>query len=167
MNQPLGALVAGVGNLFLGDDGFGVEVARRLRPRPGMTVVDFGIRGWDLACALGRGWRQVVLVDAVAGGHRPGTLVVIEPALEALPCDPPAAIAAHTLVPAQVLALARALGPLPPIQLVGCQPGPLPEDPEPCVGLSAAVAAAVEPAMRIIEDLIEGRAGGARARYHR
>jgi hydrogenase maturation protease len=154
MSERLGILVAGVGNIFLGDDGFGVEVVRRLRARPDLTVVDFGIRGWDLAYALGRAWRQVILVDAIASGHPPGTLTVVEPRLEALASDPPAAVASHTLVPSQVLALARSLGPLPPIRLVGCQPGPLPEEPELQMGLSPAVAAAVDPALRLIEELV-------------
>jgi hydrogenase maturation protease len=155
MSQALGTLVAGVGNLFLGDDGFGVEVVRRLRPRPGLTVVDFGIRGWDLAFALGQAWRQVILVDAVAGGHPPGTLTVIDPDIEALTGDRPAALASHTLVPSQVLALARSMGPLPRIRLVGCQPAALPQEPELQVGLSPEVAAAVEPALHLIDELVD------------
>jgi hydrogenase maturation protease len=155
VSEPLGTLVAGVGNLFLGDDGFGVEVVRRLRPRSGLTVVDFGIRGWDLAFALGQSWQQVILVDAVASGHPPGTLTVIEPDLQALISDPPAALASHTLIPGQVLALARSMGPVPPIRLVGCQPGDLPDEDDVQVGLSAPVAAAVEPALRLIDELVD------------
>lgn len=75
-------LVAGIGNVFHGDDGFGVEVVRRLRARetpPGVDVVDFGIRGLDLMYALGDGYRTVVLVDAAERGHAPGTVSLIEP----------------------------------------------------------------------------------------
>jgi hydrogenase maturation protease len=81
-------------------------------------------------------------------------LTVIEPDIPALTSDPPAALASHTLVPGQVLALARSLGPLPPIRLIGCQPAVLPEEDDVQVGLSAAVAAAVEPALRLIDELV-------------
>ena len=78
---PARILVAGIGNIFLGDDGFGVEVARRLAEReraPGVDVVDFGIRGMDLAYAL-QGYDAVVFVDAAPRGERPGTLSVVQP----------------------------------------------------------------------------------------
>ena len=77
-------LVAGIGNVFLGDDGFGVEVVQRLarRPfRPGVTVRDFGIRGFDLAFNLVDGADLTILVDATARGGTPGTLYTIEPEL--------------------------------------------------------------------------------------
>src|SRR5438128_1754175 len=77
-------LVAGVGNIFLGDDAFGVEVAQRLARRPlpaGVRVVDFGIRGLDLAYALLDPYEAVILVDAMPRGEQPGTLYVLEPDL--------------------------------------------------------------------------------------
>src|SRR5439155_13673490 len=82
MNRPR-VLVAGVGNIFLGDDAFGVEVAQRLARRalpPEVRVVDFGIRGLDLTYALLDGYEAVILVDAAPRGGRPGTLYVLEPA---------------------------------------------------------------------------------------
>ena len=79
-----GVLVAGIGNIFLADDGFGVEVAQRLR-RPalpdGVRVEDFGIRGVHLAYELLDGYDALVLVDAVPMGEPPGTVAVIEPEL--------------------------------------------------------------------------------------
>src|SRR3954462_334859 len=79
-------LIAGVGNIFLGDDAFGVEVVQRLARRPlpeGIRVVDFGIRGLDLAYALLDGYEATILVDALPRGGPPGTLYVLEPELEA------------------------------------------------------------------------------------
>src|SRR5947209_6163179 len=80
MTQPR-LLVAGVGNIFLGDDAFGVEVVQRLlrRPQPdGVRVVDFGIRGLDLSYALLDGYEAVILVDAAPRGAPAGTLHVLE-----------------------------------------------------------------------------------------
>ena len=77
-------LVAGIGNIFLGDDGFGSEVARRLLARPlpaEVRVVDFGIRGFDLAYALLDGYDVTVFVDATPRGGEPGTIYTIEPDL--------------------------------------------------------------------------------------
>lgn len=84
MAQPR-ILVAGIGNIFFGDDAFGVEVARRLLERPWpekVRVVDFGIRGFDLAYAFLDGYDKVILVDTIQRGGTPGTLYVIEPDLE-------------------------------------------------------------------------------------
>src|SRR5688572_21072323 len=75
-------LVAGIGNIFFGDDAFGCEVARELSETslpPNVTVRDFGIRGLDLAYTLLEGWDFVIFVDAVSRGRDPGTLYVIEP----------------------------------------------------------------------------------------
>ena len=79
---PPRILVACIGNIFLGDDGFGVEVAKRLLPRafpPQVFVKDFGIRGFDLAYALMDSYDLTILVDACARGGSPGTVYVIEP----------------------------------------------------------------------------------------
>ena len=110
MSRPR-VLVAGVGNIFLGDDAFGVEVVQRLARRPlpdGVRVVDFGIRGFDLTYALLDGYEAVILVDAAPRGGRPGTLYVIEPELDD-GGEPPATglmIDPHNLDPARVLRLA-------------------------------------------------------------
>src|ERR1700736_5676334 len=81
MTQPR-ILIACVGNIFLGDDAFGVEVARRLAYHPlppGVRVIDFGIRGLDLTYALLDGCEGPILVDAAPRGEAPGTLSVIQP----------------------------------------------------------------------------------------
>ncbi len=149
-------LVAGIGNVFLGDDGFGVEVAQRLARRQlprGVKVVDYGIRGYDLAYALMARPDQAILVDACPRGEAPGTVFVMEPDLERLD-DPAGAVDAHDMNPLNVLRLARALGgTLGPVLIVGCEPltlGP----PEGLMGLSAPVEAAVDQAVALIEDLV-------------
>ena len=119
-------LVAGIGNIFLGDDGFGVEVAQRLMRRPvadGVRVVDFGIRGFDLAYALMDDYDSVVLIDAVPRGGVPGTLYTIEPDLSAL--DPStwedAAVETHGMNPMKVLGLVKAMGGQPKrLFVAGC-----------------------------------------------
>jgi len=145
-------LVAGVGNIFLGDDGFGVEVSRRLAGRPlpdGVRVVDFGIRGLDLTYTLLDGWDAAILVDAAPRGGRPGTLYVLEPRLDP---DAPAAIEPHAMDPAKVLALVREMGGTPPLmRVVGCEPEAA-GDFE--VGLSPAVQAAVDPAVALVERIV-------------
>ncbi len=154
-------LVAGVGNIFRGDDGFGVEVAQRLAKRqlpPGVKVIDFGIRGIDLTYALLDGYRTAVLVDAVQRGGDPGTLYVIEPDLQ--PGDEVAPdellISAHDLDPAKVLRLVKALGGrCERLMLVGCEPATFGDEHEGAMGLSAAVAAAVVEAVPTIETLID------------
>jgi hydrogenase maturation protease len=149
-------LVAGIGNVFLGDDGFGVEVARRLRERvrpPGVEVADFGIRGVDLAYALGEGWDAAILVDAAPRGQPPGTLHVIEPETDA---PPPAALDGHAMDPLTVLGLARRLGHVPArVLVVGCEPASVSTDPDDVtMRLSAPVTAAVEGAMALVEGLV-------------
>ena len=148
-------LIAGIGNVFCGDDGFGVEVARRLAPRPlppGVHVADFGIRGFDLAYAL-QAYEAAVLVDAVARGEPPGTLFVIEPEGGE---GAGVTIDTHGMHPARVLAMARGLGRVPERTLVvGCEPQRLAseEGEEVLVGLSAPVAAAVGRAAALAEQL--------------
>jgi hydrogenase maturation protease len=119
---PRRILVAGIGNVFLGDDGWGVALAERLASRalpPGVDVVDFGIRGMDLAYAIGEGYDAVVLLDAAPTGQPPGTVSLIEPALD----DVEPSIDAHGHGPVEVLGLARALGgPLPRTLVVACAP---------------------------------------------
>jgi hydrogenase maturation protease len=148
--SPARVLIAGVGNLFFGDDAFGSEVARRLLRRPqaeGVRVVDFGIRGLDLAYALQDGHEAVVLIDAAPRGGPPGTLYVLEPEVGA-PAE--AAPDPHAMGPAAVLRLAASLGgPRGRVLVLGCEPACCEEG----IGLSETVAAAVEEAVALTESL--------------
>lgn len=148
-------LVAGIGNIFLGDDGFGVEVAQRLIAREfprNVTIRDFGIRSYDLMYALIDGYDLTILIDACPHGQEPGTVSVIEPKLDAQTA--PAMLDAHTMNPVHVLRLARDMGPLPKkILLIACEPASLGGD-EGEIGLSAEVKAAVDQAAQKVEALI-------------
>jgi hydrogenase maturation protease len=152
-------LVAGIGNIFLGDDAFGVEVVRRLGSRvlpQAVRVADFGIRGFDLAYALQDGYQTTILVDACPHGEAPGTLYVIEPDLEGLD-DPGAqqAIEGHAMNPVSVLRMARAMNiEVKNVLLLGCEPETLGGE-EGQMGLSAPVEAAVEEAVNLMESLID------------
>lgn len=153
-------LVAGIGNIFLGDDGFGVEVAQQLS-RSGLPalvrVADFGIRGLDLAYALQDGYETTILIDAFPHGQAPGTVSVVEPDL-----DHPAAslgegtfLEPHAMNPMNVLRMATAMhGKLKRIVLVGCEPATLGGE-EGKMGLSEPVQAAVREAIRVVENLVE------------
>ncbi len=146
-------LVAGIGNIFEGDDAFGVEIVQRLCRRPlpdGVTVRDFGIRGLDLAYALMEGPDAVVLVDAAPHGAAPGTVSVIE--LGPVAAGGP--VSAHSLDPASALRLVRSMGgEIPPAFLVACEPETLGGE-DGAMGLSAPVAAAIDPAIGAIERLV-------------
>jgi len=150
-------LVAGVGNVFLSDDGFGVEVARRLAEEPlpqGVEVADFGIRGLHLAYQLLDGYDTLILIDAAPRGEPPGTVLLLAPDLEAL-MSPPATSAvadAHGMDPESVLRTVAALGGrLGRVVIVGCEPAQLVER----IGLSAPVKDAVEPAVRLVRSLLQ------------
>jgi len=151
-------LVAGIGNVFMADDGFGVEVAKALSERElpaGVDVVDFGIRGMDLVFALGEGYDIAVFVDAVPRGDDPGTLFLIEPQIEA--DGEPVMLDAHGMDPVKVLQLAGQLGPVPHrILVVGCEPQVrMSGDEETIVGdLSAPVRTAIGPAADMVENLL-------------
>jgi hydrogenase maturation protease len=152
-------LVAGIGNVFLGDDGFGVEVVRRLASRglpEGVEVVDFGIRGMDLAYALQGDYEAVVFVDATPQGERPGTVYLIEPEIEE---GGEAMLDTHGMDPVKVIKLSRALGARPTRTLVvGCEPQVVVsgEDYDDMImELSEPVRAAVEEAVKLIESLVE------------
>jgi hydrogenase maturation protease len=116
-------LVAGIGNIFLADDGFGVAVSQQLAMRPsraGVDVRDFGIRGMDLAYAMQRDYDVVILIDAAQRGETPGTLSIIDARVDA---EGDAVVDTHGMDPVKVLALARALGRVPPRVLVlACEP---------------------------------------------
>lgn len=159
-NSPERVLVAGVGNIFLGDDGFGVEAVRRLGEHPlpaGVELVDFGVRGVHLAYQLLDGYRMLVLLDATARGGAPGTVYLIEAGDEE-PLEPagPALLDGHRMGPDAVLALLATLsagtGGTPParVLVVGCEPASLEEG----IGLSAPVAAAVDEAVAVVRDLL-------------
>jgi hydrogenase maturation protease len=147
-------LVACIGNVFLGDDGFGVEVARRLSRSPlpsGAEVIDFGIRGLHLAYRLLEPIDLVVVVDTVSRGGLPGTLTVIEPELGRND-EPLAAAEGHGMSLSSAFAAARAMrGALPRMLLVGCEPAVLEERME----LSDPVAAAVGPAVELLLSILE------------
>jgi len=152
-------LVAGIGNVFLADDGFGVEIAQRLSQRElpaGVKVADFGIRGMDLAYELQEDYDAAILVDAIPRGEAAGTLYVIEPDLEGT--DAGSVLDAHSMDPVRVLGLARTLGTLPPrVLVVGCEPatGMTLDDEELVMGLSPPVQAAIEKAVELVESVLE------------
>jgi hydrogenase maturation protease len=145
-------LLAGIGNVLQTDDGFGVEVARRLADRSwpaGVEVGEFGIRGVHLAYQLLDGYRALILVDTVELREPPGTLAVIEGEVGAGPS--PQALDAHTMSPAVVLGtLSQLGGTLDRVVVVGCQPADLGEG----IGLSPAVEGAVDGACRLCVELV-------------
>jgi len=152
-------LIAGIGNIFHGDDAFGVEVAHLLLERslpPEARVVDFGIRGFDLAYALLDGYDITILVDATSRGGEAGTLYTIEidPDAPSGLDEPRIDVATHGMNPMRVLQMAKSMGGTTGrILLVGCEPETLGSQ-EGQMGLSATVAAAVETAANVVEALV-------------
>lgn len=153
-------LVACVGNLLRGDDGFGPAVARVLTEEgvsPGVEVVELGIAGMHLVQHLLDGYEALLVVDAVARDRPPGTVYVLEPTVpapEELSAEERRAAVAdpHETTPGPALILARAAGALPPfVRLVGCQPA---EVEEYSLRLSDPVAAAVPEAVRVVRSLL-------------
>jgi hydrogenase maturation protease len=145
-------LVAGIGNIFLGDDGFGVEVVRRLSTMAipdGVIVADFGIRGIHLAYEMLDGYDHVVLVDAMSHGGEPGAIALVEAETDASTAtDAPDG---HDMHPAAVLAYVKAIGGTPPpVTVVGCQPASIDEG----IGLSEAVASSIDDAVSAVLALI-------------
>jgi hydrogenase maturation protease len=151
-------LVAGIGNIFFGDDAFGVEVVKRMAGRTlpvGVRVADFGIRGYDLAYALQDGYETTILVDACPRGDAPGTLYVVEPDVKALDAASQETVDAHTMNPMNVLRMARSMNiPIKRILLVGCEPASLGGD-EGQMGLSEPVEKAVDEAIGLVESLLD------------
>jgi hydrogenase maturation protease len=149
-------LVAGIGNIFLGDDAFGVELAKCLVQHElplDVRVVDFGIRSYDLAYALMEDWDFVILADALPRGGVPGTLYTME--VESLPDRQSMTLDAHTMDPVAVLQLVEKLGGrLGRILIVGCEPETVEFGSDERLGLSAPVAAAVDNAVCMVKELI-------------
>lgn len=179
-------LIAGVGNIFLGDDGFGVEVATRLAGvdlPDGVKVVDYGIRGMHLAYDLANGYDAAILIDATPRGGAPGTIYVIEPDLGSGPevgtgpeadgegegdgdtadagaTDPVDAnplFDAHGMQPDVVFGMLDMLGGGRPdrILVVGCEPASVDYG----MGLSDAVTASVDEAVRVVLELVASERG--------
>ena len=156
---PKRILIAGIGNVFLGDDGFGVEVVKRLAGRQlpeGVEVADFGIRGLDLAYALQDDYDVVVFVDAIPRGEEPGTIYLLEPEIVE---DGEISLDTHGMDPVKVIKLSRALGAKRTRTLVvGCEPQVVlsGEDyDDMLMDLSEPVRAAVEEAVKVVESLVE------------
>jgi hydrogenase maturation protease len=158
-------LIAGIGNIFHGDDAFGVEVLRRLEPvelPPAVHAADFGIRCYDLAYAMAEGYDTVIFVDAATQGGKPGTIYLNEldpDKLSGLGPDE-VATAGHSLTPAAVLQMARLFEFKPNrVYLVGCEPATL-ESEEGYMELSPEVASAIPQAVEticsLVNNLLEG-----------
>lgn len=154
-------LIAGIGNIFFGDDAFGVEVAKRLAMREwpaGVTARDFGIRGMDLGYALLENYDAVILIDATRRAGAPGTLYVIEPKMDELVSrnSQELLVETHSMIPEKVLGWAQAMGArLPNVRVVGCEPATLGSEDDMLMGLSEPVQAAVDEAVRIVEQLVD------------
>jgi hydrogenase maturation protease len=150
-------LIAGIGNIFFGDDAFGVEMIGALRQRdlpPEVELVDFGIRSYDLAYALSGDYDAMLLLDAVSRGESPGTVYLVEPDLDQLSQLAPSAVDAHSLDPVRVLQLAASLGHIKTLPyLIGCEPSTL-ETPDGQFGLSPQVREAIPRAVELVEKLV-------------
>ena len=161
-------MIAGVGNIFLGDDGFGVEVARRLADAglpDWVRVADYGISGMHLAYDLAEGFETTILIDASARGEPPGTVSVMELSAEDRSAPAPDGTTAampvldgHGMQPDVVLGMLDMLGAdTGRVLLVGCEPASI----DARIGLSPPVAAAVDEAVRIVHDLVRAAGAGA------
>jgi hydrogenase maturation protease len=148
-------LIAGIGNIFHGDDGFGCEVIRELAHKKNsdeVVVTDFGIRSYDLAYALTGDYDATILVDAASRAAKPGTVYLIEPDLGRLNELESTSVDAHSMNPVAVLQLAQSLGTISgKLFLVGCEPAVLESDE---IGLSASVTAALPTAIEMIDSLV-------------
>jgi hydrogenase maturation protease len=150
-------LIAGIGNIFLGDDGFGIEVARRLASETfpeSIRVADFGVRSLHLAYELlDGGYEATILIDAAPMGGEPGTVYLIEPALDASFEEANEFPDVHAMDFRSVLRLVKSLGGKPGrIYVVGCEPLQLEDQ----IGLSKPVADGVDEALRLIRELVSG-----------
>jgi hydrogenase maturation protease len=151
-------LVAGVGNAWLQDDAFGGECARRLEAQgvpSGVTVMDFGTGGLDLAYEIMRGYDALVLLDASRQGGEPGTLYVLEPSMEELsgPIEDGDVINPHGMDPQTVLRFVGAIGGFSGrVVVIGCEPG---EVDDVGLGLTPAIETAVERALQLVGETID------------
>ena len=158
MSQSI--LVAGIGNIFLQDDGFGVEVAKRLTDSElpeGVKVADFGIRGVHLAYEmLDGGYDTTILIDAAPRGEAPGTVYLIEPDLDNIDAQQSASMDAHSMDPQVVFATLKSLGGSPRrVLIVGCEPLVIDDG----IGLSEPVGRAVEEAVRLVHSIVTDLTG--------
>ena len=149
-------LVAGIGNIFLQDDGFGVEVVKRLADSElpeGVKVTDFGIRGVHLAYEmLDGGYDTTILIDAAPRGGAPGTVYLIEPDLDNIDPQQSASMDAHSMDPQVVFATLKSLGGSPRrVLIVGCEPLVIDDG----IGLSEPVGRAVEEAVRLVHSVVD------------
>lgn len=144
-------LIAGVGNIFFGDDAYGCEVIGRVQREkwpPDVRVEDYGIRSTHLAFELMSGYEGAILIDAVPRGGAPGTLYVIEPDMRSAAATPDA----HTMDLSSLFAFMHTLeGYKPRIIIVGCEPGSAAEG----MPLSPPVAGAVEQTLPLLRDVLE------------
>lgn len=155
-------LIAGFGNIFFSDDGFGCEVIRNLNAAEfphDVTIKDFGISGIHLALEMSSGYELVVIADAIARSDAPGTVFAIEPCLQPCHAQPPPD--AHAMDVSSVLALYErvcaqsGIRQHPKIIVAGCVPAVLDEG----IGLTEAVRAAVPGCAQLIETLVHEHAG--------
>ena len=152
-------LIAGVGNAWMRDDGFGGEVVRRLEQRdqqPGVTIDDFGTGGLDLAYEVMRGYDALILIDVIRGGGPPGTLYVLEPeeAEIAAGIEDGEMIDPHAMDPQTVLRFVRAVSGWPgSVVVIACEPA---EIEQPGLGLSPEVEAAVPRAVDLALETLNG-----------
>lgn len=148
-------LVAGIGNVFHGDDAFGVEVVKALAQRDlpeAVQVTDFGTRSYDLAFAMLDGYEAVIFVDAAPRGKEPGTVVLLEADAEAAPMAGP--VNGHSMDPVTVLRLIDTMGGYDGrVLVVACEPATLEPDRE--LRLSPAVRDAVAPAADLVVETVE------------
>jgi len=154
-------LVAGVGNIFLTDDGFGSEVVRRMAGEElpaSVEMVDFGIRGVHLAYQLLDGYDVLVVVDAAPRGHEPGhvSLLEVDPAdvadsAQAVSDGQAPLVDAHGLEPAAILSMLGSLGgTVARVVVVACEPASVEEG----IGLTEPVQAAVPRAIEMVRELM-------------
>jgi hydrogenase maturation protease len=154
-------LIAGIGNIFLQDDGFGVEVIRRLAAEPlpqWVRVADFGIRGVHLTYEiLDGGYDAVILVDAAPRGEDPGTVYLIEPDIETADRQESVSLDAHGMDPQVVIQTIKTLGGMRGrLYIVGCEP----QETEEGIGLSAPVSRGVQEAIRLVHKLVKNLSEG-------
>jgi hydrogenase maturation protease len=156
--RPPQILVAGIGNAFLRDDGFGGQVAKRLEERElpeGVSVFDFGTGGLDLAYEVMRGYHGLILIDVSRQGEAPGTLYVMEPDEESVagPIEDGETIDPHGMDPQTVLRFVKAIGGWPgKVVVVACEPAAIEEM---GWGLSDEVAGAVDGAVELVLQTVE------------